>query len=91
MIFLPISRDDESTIAHLNASSHQILTLFGYSVSKSQFRAAYLFITFEWDVTTNHVEQKNAQRPNGGTFAFIAPLLYPFGRRVYTSSWNLKT
>ena len=43
-------------------------------------------VVFEWDVATDHVEEEDAEGPDGGGFALVPVAANPLWGTVHTSS-----
>ena len=68
---------------HPEALSDQVLTLGGHSVAEPHLRHTDLFVRLEGDVATDHVEEEDAQGPDGGELPVVSVVSDPLWRGVH--------
>ena len=71
---------------HPKALPHQVLTLRGDPVAKAEIGDADLLVRLEGDVAADHVEEEDAEGPDGGELAVVTVLTDPLRRSVHSSS-----
>ena len=68
--------------------SHQVLAGLGDAASELDARAADLVVLLEGDVALDHVEEEDAEGPDGGWVAKVAVAADPLGGRVHSRPCN---
>ena len=71
---------------HPKALAHQVLALRRDPVAKSEIGDADLLVRLEGDVAADHVEEEDAEGPDGGELAVVTVLADPLRRSVHSSS-----
>ena len=64
----------------------QVLALGGKADAEAQLRPADLLVRLEGNVAADHVEEEDAERPDGGLFAIVAGVADPLRRGVHAGS-----
>ena len=66
----------------LEAAADEVLALVGEADAEAELRAADLLVGLEGDVAADHVEEEDAERPDGGLLAAVAAVADPLRWRV---------
>ena len=80
----PLSR------VHSKALPYKVLALRRHPVSEPEFRDADLLVRLEGDVATDHVEEEDAEGPDGGELPVVTVLSDPLWRGVHSRACNLQ-
>ena len=67
----------------------EVLAGLGDSLSEAQLGAADLLVRLEGDVATHHVEEQDAEGPDGGALPVIATLADPLRWGVNAGPWRV--
>ncbi len=68
----------------------QVLALGGEADAEAQLRPTDLVVRLEGDVTADHVEQEDAEGPDGGFLSIIAGVANPLRRGIHSGSCKEK-
>lgn len=68
---------------HPEALPDQVLTLGGHSVAEPHLRHTDLLVRLEGDVAADHVEEEDAQGPDGGQLSVVSVVSDPLWRGVH--------
>ena len=80
----PLSR------VHSKALPYKVLALRRHPVSEPEFRDADLLVRLEGDVSADHVEEEDAEGPDGGELPVVTVLADPLWRGVHSRACNLQ-
>ena len=73
---------------HPEAGLHQIAALRAHRTTKVELSAADLVVLLEGDVAADHVEEKDAEGPDGEGGGAVAVAADPLGRCVHSRPCN---
>ena len=70
------------------AGPHQIPALLRHVLPEADLGVADVLVLLEGDVAADHVEEEDAQGPDGQRVAVVAAAANPFWRRVHSGACN---
>ena len=75
---------------HAEALPDQVLALRRHSVAEPHLRHTDLLVRLEGDVAADHVEQEDAQGPDGGQLPVVSVVSDPLGRSVHPGAIKVR-